>query len=841
MRILPAILLSSIAVLALLSGIAMMVLGGNKNLLNEFVNNKVERRLDVNPKNKDAWTGFHRSDEITGPMETTFYLFNITNPQEVRRGEPYILDEIGPFVYKKYDRRENLEYAMNKQSIIYDSNVYYIFNEEKSIGHPKDFNLTMANIPLVSTLKSVEQKPTMVAKMLKVALQRLPSSISNIFIHRTADEILWGYEDPLLAALHKSAPEMVPSSYFQLQHNDTFTPENEISIKDNVVNPRHPQVLHDSSEFIRIEGKETSKCFPNQLLQGFDGRRLPVHRLQSSAHNINRSNQAANDDDSNVKILATDPFYDGGPLVYPVYLPELQRPIFFKRDVYSTNRQNSAARQFSSIRAVDGKLDKSLGLETVEFVLDDNANFASVSDFADNRNFDAHASIGGVLNLTRCNFGAPIFISQPFFAGESAENSRSILDRNVEYTPRFQPSVERAELEKSHQANRLIFELHSGVVLSADIQLQINFLTDLEHGWPSDVSPDALLGALLPLARVSNHVSLPQSRLVAMFAPLYNGLSRVNTFNRIGVPLGIVLTLAGVIISALTVILILPAHVRARVLPSCMSGASKKASCTPPARLHSSPDRHPDVQQISLGEEATRATYGSSSSADELTSVSTPHTNRNTINNGSSSTSIGAIAANDSMTIPIQSPLLSLRTKAPLYDSISPTLHEEETLEDEDEKSLQQLSQRDAPLQCDETPQDSFSFAPVGSLSASSQQLKSPIISNGLEATLMPPQFPSASGNKLEDFNSLNSDKNHDFLLAVKNANTTSENSRSNGVADVVTSIGDGTQPMISPSRSGSLKEEELEDRDSSENKTALDSVKKQKIGNGDKKKRKRN
>ena len=62
------------------------------------------------------------------PVFMKFYVFNIENPDNIRRGEKPRVKEVGPFVYREYREKKNLR--KHADEIEYGLNVRY---EYKSV------------------------------------------------------------------------------------------------------------------------------------------------------------------------------------------------------------------------------------------------------------------------------------------------------------------------------------------------------------------------------------------------------------------------------------------------------------------------------------------------------------------------------------------------------------------------------------------------------------------------------------------------------------------------------------------------------------------------------------
>ncbi|KAM9087086.1 lysosome membrane protein 2 isoform 2-T2 [Megaptera novaeangliae] len=81
------------------------------------------------------------------PVHTQFYFFNVTNPEEVLRGETPRLEEVGPYTYRELRNKEDIQFGDNGTTISAVSNKAYVFERDKSVGDPKIDLLRTLNIP----------------------------------------------------------------------------------------------------------------------------------------------------------------------------------------------------------------------------------------------------------------------------------------------------------------------------------------------------------------------------------------------------------------------------------------------------------------------------------------------------------------------------------------------------------------------------------------------------------------------------------------------------------------------------------------------------------------------
>jgi len=129
------------------------------------------------------------------PMYLRFYLFNVTNTDDVVRhqAKPDLV-EMGPYTFTEKHTRINIETFDNGTMKFMQRRTWH-FVPELSNGTLDD-NITTLNVPVVGAAYSLRYSPL----WFKVVFNRLISKYkSELFVTKTSRELLFeGYEDPLL-------------------------------------------------------------------------------------------------------------------------------------------------------------------------------------------------------------------------------------------------------------------------------------------------------------------------------------------------------------------------------------------------------------------------------------------------------------------------------------------------------------------------------------------------------------------------------------------------------------------------------------------------------------------
>ncbi|KAI4470888.1 scavenger receptor class b type-1 sr-b1 [Holotrichia oblita] len=111
-------------------------------------------RLEVGSEQYNRW----REPE---PNSFKVYFFNITNPQEITNGEHPSVQQAGPYVYRQYRNRSNVNY--NEDSLSYTRFNNFEFDSVASGTFTPDDNIIVLNVPLQATLQMFEMQENIVA------------------------------------------------------------------------------------------------------------------------------------------------------------------------------------------------------------------------------------------------------------------------------------------------------------------------------------------------------------------------------------------------------------------------------------------------------------------------------------------------------------------------------------------------------------------------------------------------------------------------------------------------------------------------------------------------------
>ncbi|XP_010981415.3 lysosome membrane protein 2 [Camelus dromedarius] len=166
------------------------------------------------------------------PVYSQFYFFNVTNPEEILRGEIPRLEEVGPYTYRELRNKADIQFGDNGTTISAVSNKAYVFERGKSVGDPKIDLLRTLNIPALTAMEwaRLPLLREVIEALLKAYQQKL-------FVTRTVHELLWGYKDEILSLINVFKPDISP--YFGLFYGKNGTNDGDyvfLTGEDNYLN-----------------------------------------------------------------------------------------------------------------------------------------------------------------------------------------------------------------------------------------------------------------------------------------------------------------------------------------------------------------------------------------------------------------------------------------------------------------------------------------------------------------------------------------------------------------------------------------------------------------------------
>ncbi|KAL6096736.1 cd36 [Pungitius sinensis] len=288
------------------------------------------------------------------PVYMEYFFFNLTNEEAFLAGAKPQVKQVGPYTYREYRFKDNVSMLDNNKMVSAYNFKTFVFEREKSVGDPAEDTINTVNIPAWAVMNKVKGaffKTSMAAILMN-------SVGSGIFTTRTVDELLWGYEDPLLARVAARSPEV--DKVFGLMYKKNGT---------------------DSGEFVYHTGKQNSMDYGR--VDTWKGQRTLTFWTSNQSNSINGSDGSA-----------FHPLLDRNERIY-IFTPDLCRSIHmeFEKDV---EVKGIPAYRFTPPRSV----------------------FASKEENPANEGFcvSPKECLGtGLLKVSPCRNGAPVVASFPHF------------------------------------------------------------------------------------------------------------------------------------------------------------------------------------------------------------------------------------------------------------------------------------------------------------------------------------------------------------------------------------------------------------------------------------------
>ncbi|KAL5012435.1 hypothetical protein ScPMuIL_010986 [Solemya velum] len=351
---------------------------------------------------------FEDWSELKIPMVSEFYVFHVVNPEEVVNGSKPVVEERGPYVYRQRLFRDGIVFN-DDGTVSYDLRQSFYFERNLSVGSETD-TFTTLNIPAVAVNHGMRHMPSL-TRMFAEAVLLLDEE--PLFLELSVKDFLWGYQDAFINRMSLILPTVGQdfSDHFGLlyQKNGTKMGSYRIASGANDISKLGEILTWNGLSTLTQWG--TDQC---RMINGSDGTIFPPLL------------------DRNRTLYFYNPFYCRSlPLVYE-----------------------------SDSEVKD--------LATYQFVVPSSA-FASPDQNLANEGFCTplgNCPPSGMINISHCNSGGPVLLSQPHFRDADPALQNSVLG--------LQPDPEN---------HRTVMELESktGVILRGTQRTQINIYVDKDQ------------------------------------------------------------------------------------------------------------------------------------------------------------------------------------------------------------------------------------------------------------------------------------------------------------------------------------------------------------------------
>ncbi|KAM8853546.1 scavenger receptor class B member 1 isoform 2-T3 [Synchiropus picturatus] len=169
-----------------------------------IIDDQIVKNTIIDPNNELTYTMWK---DIPVPFFMSVYFFNILNPQEFLNGQKPMVEQRGPYVYRKRCQKDNITFHPN-DTVSYREYRQYFFEPDMSAGNESDI-VTIPNMLVLGAAVMMEKLPYPMRLMVSATFK---SFKEGPFLTKTVGELMWGYDSGLVDFLNKYFPGMLPST-----------------------------------------------------------------------------------------------------------------------------------------------------------------------------------------------------------------------------------------------------------------------------------------------------------------------------------------------------------------------------------------------------------------------------------------------------------------------------------------------------------------------------------------------------------------------------------------------------------------------------------------------------
>ncbi|XP_020281410.1 protein croquemort-like [Pseudomyrmex gracilis] len=393
------------------------------------------------------------------PIFLKIYMFNWTNPEEFReRGKKPVFKQVGPYVFREVRQKDNITFHHENKTVSYLQRRFWYFDDELSNGSLSDV-ITNLDVVTVSAAHAVRYWEVNLQQTLSFLLT---STSRKIYISKTVDELLFsGYPDVLFTMSKGLIEDMPPYSRF-----GWFYLRNGTSDLDGHFNMETGEDDISQLGILRKWNyKDTMKFYksPCNIIEGSAGEFWPPGRTKDdiTLFSVELCRPITYEYEGTISHYGIDGYrytIDKKTLGnstrrrYPHEKMMFLEPTTTTEDFFSADHSGE----------ITGSTEPTLlfnrsSKNTADDYSDEDPDVVNMGRCYCN----GECTPSGLINVTACRFGAPVFISLPHFY----KTDPSVLETVVGLNPN----------EREHSFS-ITLEPTTGIPLEVSARLQINVL-----------------------------------------------------------------------------------------------------------------------------------------------------------------------------------------------------------------------------------------------------------------------------------------------------------------------------------------------------------------------------
>ncbi|XP_072171405.1 lysosome membrane protein 2-like [Diadema setosum] len=156
-------------------------------------------------------TGFQEWANPPSPIFFEIYVWNLENPKEVAAGAKPNITQKGPYTYREERPKVNITEHSGNGTVSYISPQTFYFDRERSVGDPRVDTFTTLDMPLLTVINEIRFMSGAIKGIIDFLSFFVRPKIYGTF---TVHDFIWGYNSTLLEALQKLEPSLVPTHIF---------------------------------------------------------------------------------------------------------------------------------------------------------------------------------------------------------------------------------------------------------------------------------------------------------------------------------------------------------------------------------------------------------------------------------------------------------------------------------------------------------------------------------------------------------------------------------------------------------------------------------------------------